>query len=220
MSSATNYIAYYRVSTQKQGISGLGLEAQQKQVEDFATKTGATIAGTYTEVESGKKADRVQLLEAIAEAKKTGATLLIAKLDRLARNASFIFHLRDTGVKFVAADMPDANTLTVGIFAIIAQNEAEVISSRTKAALAAKKARGEKMWNGSTFTVEAREKGRAAHIANAANNQNTKTARGYAALLHSGGASLRTIAATLNKAGFKTARGGQYSAVQVARLFV
>ncbi len=218
MSSQTNYIAYYRVSTQKQGASGLGLEAQQKQVQDFAGRTGGTITATYTEVESGKKSDRVQILAAIAEAKRTGATLLIAKLDRLARNASFIFTLRDTGVSFVASDMPEANTLTVGIMAVMAQHEAEMISSRTKAALAAKKARGEQLGNTGNFTATGRAKGRAAHIANAANNQNTKTARGYAALLSSGGASLRTIAATLNNEGFKTARGGQYSAVQVARL--
>ncbi len=218
MSSQTNYIAYYRVSTQKQGASGLGLEAQQKQVQDFAGRTGGTITATYTEVESGKKSDRVQILAAIAEAKRTGATLLIAKLDRLARNASFIFTLRDTGVSFVASDMPEANTLTVGIMAVMAQHEAEMISSRTKAALAAKKARGEQLGNTDNFTATGRAKGRAAHAANAANNQNTKTARGYASLLSSGGASLRTIARTLNNEGFKTARGGQYSAVQVARL--
>ncbi len=219
MSSATNYIAYYRVSTQQQGASGLGLEAQQKQVQDFAGRTGAAIVASYTEVESGKKADRVQLLEAIAEAKKTGSTLLIAKLDRLARNAAFIFHLRDTGVKFVAADMPDANTLNVGIFAVMAQHEAEIISSRTKAAFAAKKARGEKMGHAVNFTDITRAKGRAAHAANAANNQHTKTARGYATLLRNNGNTLREIAKTLNDEGFKTARGGQYSAVQVMRLF-
>lgn len=219
MSSQTNYIAYYRVSTQKQGASGLGLEAQQKQVQDFAGRTGGTITATYTEVESGKKADRVQLLEAIAEAKKTGGTLLIAKLDRLARNAAFIFHLRNTGVKFVAADIPEANTLTVGIFAVMAQHEAEIISSRTKAALAAKRARGEQLGNAGNFTATGRAKGRAAHAANAEKNQNTTTARGYAALLRTTGASLRTIADKLNKEGFKTARGGKYSAVQVARLF-
>lgn len=219
MSSAINYIAYYRVSTQQQGVSGLGLEAQQKQVQDFAGRTGAAIVASYTEVESGKKTNRVQLLEAIAEAKKTGSTLLIAKLDRLARNAAFIFHLRDTGVKFVAADMPEANTLTVGIIAVMAQHEAELISARTKAALAAKRQRGEKLGNAGNFSAAGRAKGRAANTANAANNQNTKTARGYAVLLSKSGASLRKIAKTLNDEGFKTARGGQYSAMQVSNLF-
>ena len=218
MSSQTNYIAYYRVSTQKQGASGLGLDAQVKQVTDFAARTGGFITASYTEVESGKKSDRVQILAAIAEAKKTGATLLIAKLDRLARNASFIFTLRDTGVSFIASDMPEANTLTVGIMAVMAQHEAEIISSRTKAALAAKKARGEKLGNPDNFTETGRAKGRAAHKEKSMSNQNTKTARGYASLLRGGGASLRTIADTLNKEGFKTARSGQYSAVQVARL--
>ncbi len=222
MNNATNntmeYIAYYRVSTQKQGASGLGLESQQKQVKDFAAKAGANVIEAFTEVESGKNNSRVQLAAAIAAAKRTNAILVIAKLDRLARNAGFIFALRDAGVNFIACDIPEANTLTVGIFAVMAQHEAELISARTRAALAAKKQRGEKMWNGSTFTVETRAKGREAHSRNAKNNQNTKTARGYASLLNGTGASLRTIAATLNSEGFKTARGGQYSAVQVSRL--
>lgn len=219
MQNATNYIAYYRVSTQKQGNSGLGLEAQQKQVQDFAAKTGAKVLEVFTEVESVKNNSRVQLAAAIAAAKNTGSTLVIAKLDRLARNAGFIFSLKNAGVSFIACDIPEANTLTVGIFAVMAQHEAELISARTRAALAAKKARGEEMYRGGTFTNEARAKGREAHSRNAANNQNTKTAKGYAALLREKGLTLRSIAATLNNEGFKTARGGQYSAVQVARLF-
>jgi DNA invertase Pin-like site-specific DNA recombinase len=191
-------VSYFRVSTQKQGASGLGLEAQRATVADYAQRAGGNIIAEFTEVESGKKNNREQLAEAIAVAKRTGATLVIAKLDRLARNAGFIFTLRDAGVSFVACDIPEANTLTVGIFAVMAQHEAELISTRTRAALAAKKARGAKLGTPANLTSAARAKGREAHKRNAANNQNTKTAKGYAALLRGNGASLRDMAATLN----------------------
>ena len=211
-------ISYYRVSTQKQGNSGLGIEAQRATVTDYAQRAGALVVAEFIEVESGKRNNRPQLAEAIAEAKRTGATLVIAKLDRLARNAGFVFALRDAGVKFIACDIPEANTLTVGIFAVMAQHEAELISTRTRAALQAKKARGEKLGKPENLTAEARAKGREAHSRNAANNQNTKTARGYALLLRGNGSSLRQMAATLNAEGFKTPRGGKFSAVQVARI--
>lgn len=211
-------VTYCRVSTTKQGVSGLGLEAQTAAVIDYSARTGGDVVASFVEVESGKRNDRPQLLAAIAEAKRTGAILVIAKLDRLARNAAFVMTLRDTGVQFVACDMPDANTLTVGIFAVMAQHEAEMISARTRAALAAKKARGAKLGKPENLTVEAREKGRAAHSRNAQANPNTRTARGYAALLCAQGLSLRVVAGKLNAEGYKTARGGQYSAVQVARL--
>ncbi len=176
----SNLISYLRVSTQKQGASGLGLEAQRATVADYAKRTGGTIIAEFTEVESGKKNSRVQLAEAIVAAKRTGATLVIAKLDRLARNAAFIFALRDAGVSFVACDIPEANTLTVGIFAVMAQHEAELISTRTKSALKAKQMRGDKLGTPANLTAEARAKGRQAHSRNAASNQNTVTARGYA----------------------------------------
>jgi len=214
-----NIVAYFRVSTQKQGASGLGLEGQRACVTDYARRTGGNIISEFTEVESGKKNNRVQLAEAIAEAKRTASVLVIAKLDRLARNAGFIFTLKEAGVNFVACDIPEANTLTVGIFAVLAQHEAELISNRTKSALAAKKARGEKLGTPANLTAAAREKGREAHSRNAANNQNTKTAKGYAKLLRDGGATLRQVADTLNAEGFKTPRGGKFAAVQVARLF-
>ena len=114
LSSQQTYVAYYRVSTKKQGESGLGLDAQRSAVAGFVK--GAIIA-EFTEVESGKKNQREQLRLAIGRAKKEGAVLVIAKLDRLSRNASFIFTLRDSGVNFQCVDMPDANTLTIGIFA-------------------------------------------------------------------------------------------------------
>ena len=118
MSSPRCYTPYYRVSTQKQGNSGLGLDAQRAAVRAFVPDV-AQLGNEFVEVESGKKNQRPQLLAAIAEARRVGATLLIAKLDRLSRNAGFIFALRDSGVDFVCCDMPDANTLTVGLFAVI-----------------------------------------------------------------------------------------------------
>ena len=215
----SNLISYLRVSTQKQGASGLGLEAQRATVADYAKRTGGTIVAEFMEVESGKKNSRFELLAAIAEAKRTGSTLVIAKLDRLARNAAFILTLRDTGVKFVACDIPDANTFTVGIIALIAQNEAELISTRTKDALKAKKMRGDKLGTPENLTAEARAKGRQAHSRNAASNQNTVMAKDYAQLLRNDSTTtLRAIAQTLNIKGFKTPRGGQFTAVQVLRL--
>ena len=140
-------VAYQRVSTARQGISGLGMDAQAQAINAFSTQRGATILETFIEVESGKNNERPQLEKALHLSKVTGATLVIAKLDRLSRNASFLLALRDSGVKFIAADMPDANDLTVGIMALVAQQERETISKRTKDALKAAKARGVKLGN-------------------------------------------------------------------------
>jgi len=140
-------VAYHRVSTARQGNSGLGLEAQVRAIENFVRARNAEFIGSFTEIESGKNEVRPELEKALHLAKVTGATLLIAKLDRLSRNAAFLLTLRDSGVKFVAADMPDANDLTVGIMALVAQQEREAISNRTKEALAAAKARGKKLGN-------------------------------------------------------------------------
>ena len=148
------YFAYYRVSTKQQGASGLGLEAQQAAVVSFLK--GGQSQGEYVEVESGKKNQRPQLLAAMAAARAAGGVLLIAKLDRLSRTARFIFTLRDSGVDFVCCDMPDANTLTVGLFAVLAQHERETISKRTKDALAAKKARGAQLGTPANLTAGAR----------------------------------------------------------------
>ena len=115
------FVAYERVSTARQGRSGLGLEAQRGTIEDFARSRGADLIGRFTEVESGKRAERPELRKALDLARLTGATLVIAKLDRLSRNAAFLLTLRDSGVKFLAVDMPEANDLTVGIMALVAQ---------------------------------------------------------------------------------------------------
>ena len=142
----TGYVAYYRVSTDKQGKSGLGLEAQREAVTRVAGKL--PILAEYTEVESGKKhTNRPRLAEALEHARKLKAALLIAKLDRLARNVHFISGLMESGVEFVAADLPQANRLTVHIMAAFAEHEREAISTRTKDALQAAKARGTKLGN-------------------------------------------------------------------------
>lgn len=129
-------VAYYRVSTAAQGRSGLGLDAQKSAVDDLARQRGLALLTEFTEVESGKRNTRPQLAAALNQAKLTGAVLVIAKLDRLSRNAAFLLALRDSGVRFIAADIPDANDLTIGVLAVIAQAEREAISRRTREALA------------------------------------------------------------------------------------
>jgi DNA invertase Pin-like site-specific DNA recombinase len=182
------YVSYYRVSTAKRGQSGLGLEAQRTAVSTFVGN--ASILKEFVEVESGKVNDRPQLVAAIDYAKGKGATLVIAKLDRLSRNAGFIFALRDSGVDFVCADMPDANTLTVGIFAVLAQHERELISSRTKAALQAKKKQGHQLGTPANLTEEARSRAREVIREKAAGNENNRRAAALISLYRQAGAYL------------------------------
>ncbi len=214
-SSTPTIVAYYRVSTAQQGTSGLGLESQRAAV---LSKYPTARIIEFTEIESGRKNRRPILAAATAEAKKLGAVLVVAKLDRLARNVSFLFTLKEAGVNFAALDMPDLNTLTLGILATIAQHEAETISARTKAALKAKKARGEKVGTPENLTDDARKAGRAAHTANANANPNNIKARAMVASLTANGVSVRKIASQLNAHGFTTARGYQFTANTVQRL--
>jgi DNA invertase Pin-like site-specific DNA recombinase len=139
------YVAYYRVSTDGQDRSGLGLEAQRAAVRKYLGGKESAAIAEYTEVESGKRSDRPQLRAALHYCLVMNATLVVAKMDRLARNAGFLLSLRDSGVEFVACDQPDASRVTVGILAVIAEEEARLISERTKAALQAVKARGVKL---------------------------------------------------------------------------
>src|SRR3984893_18460178 len=135
------FIGYLRVSTEKQGLSGLGLEAQRKAIEDYLNGGRWELLAEYVEIESGKRSDRPELAATLAHSKTTGATLVIAKLDRLSRNVAFISNLMESGVDFVAADMPMANRLTVHVLAAVAEHEREMISERTKRALGSIKVR-------------------------------------------------------------------------------
>ena len=211
------YVPYFRVSTARQGQSGLGLEAQQAAVRAFVADP-AQLLPEYVEIESGKKNQRPQLLAAIEKARRVGATLLIAKLDRLSRNAAFIFALRDSGVAFVCCDMPDANTLTVGLFAVIAQHERETISKRTKDALTAKKARGAVLGTPANLTAAAIEKSRHVRQENARTNQQNQQATRLGGLLQAQGHTLQQIAQELNQGGYRTRRGKLFLPMSVQRL--
>lgn len=211
----TTAIAYYRVSTDRQGRNGLGMEAQQKAVEDYVRRQGWTLTETFTEVESGKKNNRPELAKAIAAVQKGKAKLVIAKLDRLARNVAFVSNLMESKVDFVAVDFPEANKLTIHILAAVAEHEREMISQRTKAALAAKKARGEKL--GSPNLAEVAAKGRAAGAANA--DQFADNVRPIIESIRASGVtSFRGIADALNARGIPTARGRQWHASTVRKV--
>jgi DNA invertase Pin-like site-specific DNA recombinase len=160
MTARHRYIAYFRVSTDKQGHSGLGLDAQRAAVQAYLTQGAWTLQAEFTEVESGRRADRPVLARALAACRAQGAILVIAKLDRLARNVAFISNLMDSGVEFVAVDFPQANRLTLHILAAVAEHERDMISARTKAALVAAKARGVKLGGSAPLTEEQRAAGR------------------------------------------------------------
>ena len=208
----TKYVAYFRVSTSKQGQSGLGLEAQQEAVQQYAD----SIIHSFTEIESGKNDSRIQLAAAIELCRQSGASLLIAKLDRLSRDAAFLMTIRKSGVDIVAADMPNASTLEFGIKAIFAQHEREEISKRTKAALAAAKARGVKLGTKSPAISSAA--GVAALQANA--EQFALTVLPIIKDLKAAGyTSLRQIAAALTERKVATVRGNiNWSASQVSNI--
>jgi DNA invertase Pin-like site-specific DNA recombinase len=215
------YVAYYRVSTAKQGASGLGLEAQEAAVDAFLNgRTADKLVGSYKETESGANNGRPELAKAMEHARLTGAKLLIAKLDRLSRNAAFLLNLREAGVDFVAVDMPEANRLTVGIMALVAEQEREAISSRTKAALQAAKARGQKLGNpkGAAAFGERRGAGAAeARIAKAQERANGLRAT-VEAICAGGVTSANGIARVLNECGIATPRDGKWSARSVLNL--
>jgi DNA invertase Pin-like site-specific DNA recombinase len=211
------FVSYYRVSTARQGHSGLGLEAQQAAVRTYLDGGAWQLIASFTEVESGKNNERPQLAKAMAECRLRNATLVIAKLDRLSRNAAFLLNLKEAGVDFVCADMPDANKLTIGIMALIAQNEREAISKRTKEALAARKARGLSLGNPANLTPAAAALGSA--VGNAvktakANRRAADLAPVVADIRGTGKTSCAAVAEELNARGFPTPRGGCWAPAQ------
>lgn len=210
------YIAYYRVSTIKQGTHGLGMGAQRDAVANY-TRNGVILAH-YEDVESGKSNTREGLNKAIQHCKNTGATLCIAKLDRLSRNVQFVAALMESKVKFVCCDMPDASDLTIHIFAAMAQWERERISTRIKDALKEAKARGIILGNPANLTAAGRSKGAAStHII--ANNRPSKVqAVMIANLLRKQGCTIRHICYELNTLGMLTPHGKPYAFEQTRRL--
>ncbi len=225
------FVAYLRVSTAKQGRSGLGLDAQREAVRLFvAARGGAIIAPEFVEVESGKKDDRPELAKAIKRCRLTGATLVVAKLDRLSRDAAFLMTLQKSSVAFVAADLPDANTMTVGVMATVAQYEREAISARTKAALAASQVRrkaaianGDKnikllggLRDNAPDIAQYQQQGVQAVRRRAL--QAAEERRDVIEALVDEGLSMNAIAARLNDASIRTSRGGAWTATAVKRV--
>lgn len=214
------FVSYLRVSTERQGASGLGLEAQQEAVRAYLNGGKWSLVAEVVEVESGKRNDRPKLAEAIRLCRLHKATLVVAKLDRLARNVAFVSALMESGVDFVAVDFPQANRLTVHILAAVAEHEAAMISQRTKDALQAAKARGVKLGGnrGAIITPEARMAGRASATAKAKARASDLLPI-ITELQGAGTTSLGGLARALSERGIPTARGGaSWTAMQVSRV--
>lgn len=213
------FIAYYRVSTERQGRSGLGLEAQRDAVAGYLNGGNWQLLDEFCEVESGKRHDnRPQLAAALAACRKHKATLVIAKLDRLARNVAFIANLMEGNVEFVAVDYPVANKLTLHVLAAVAEHERAQISERTKAALAIRKAQGVRLGN-RTNLAEAQVIGRAANEA-AADQFASNVLPIIRHVQAAGITSLSGIAEALSARGIKTARGGSWQAITVRNVLL
>ena len=216
------FVGYVRVSTARQGRSGLGLQAQEAAINQHVLSRRGELVQTFKEVESGKNDERPQLMGALVKARLTGATLVIAKLDRLSRNAAFLLTLRESGVKFVATDMPDANELTVGIMALVAQQERQAISQRTREALQAAKARGTKLGNpNGAAPLRRAAKGNAAALQVTRDNADAHAEAlrsTISELQKQGRGSLRSVAAQLNAQGILTARNATWHRSSVANL--
>jgi DNA invertase Pin-like site-specific DNA recombinase len=215
------FISYLRVSTQRQGKSGLGLEAQREAVAGYLDGGKWTLVSEIVEIESGKRSDRPELARALSLCRLHRATLLVAKLDRLARNVAFISTLMESGVRFVAVDLPQANELTVHIMAAMAEYEAKAISARTKAALAAAKVRGTELGGLRWDITQVGTKGRKAALKTRRENA-AKYRADVLPLIQEkqrqGVVTLRALADALNAEGAPAPRGGEWSATQVKRI--
>jgi DNA invertase Pin-like site-specific DNA recombinase len=212
------YVSYIRVSTTKQEKSGLGLKAQKEMIKRFI-KNDDEIIAEFVEVESGKKKDRPNLNEAIETAKQHGARLIIAKIDRISRNVLFISRLLESNVDFVAVDLPEANRFTIHLMAALAEQEARMISDRTRSALAELKKKGIRLGKPENLSKKAKENGRKAMQDNAFNNKNNQRAGNLIVLLRKENTSYKRIADYLNENGYRTRRDGQFSSGQVQHLF-
>ncbi len=214
------FVAYYRVSTDRQGRSGLGLDAQREAVARHAAGTGGAVVAAFEEVESGRRSDRPQLARAMAECRLRRCVLLIAKLDRLARDAHFLLGLEKAGVEFIAADMPYANRLTIGVMALVAEEEARATSIRTKAALAAAKARGTKLGNPNLLPGDAAGAARARATWSAMADAHAAQAGPYiVAARQAGATSLQQLADALTARGVRTPRGkDRWHPLQIRRV--
>ena len=213
------YVSYLRVSTQKQGYSGLGLEAQKEIIKNFLHDK--TPIAEFTEIESGRKTDRPKLKEALTQCRTTGATLIVAKLDRLARNVSFLSNLLESDVEIVFCDFPQANKMVLHILAAISQYEAELTAQRTKAALQAKKARGAKLGNPEHLMNKHKQAIANSNKTNsekAKKNPNNKRAIAFLKVMISQGKSLTEMTDILNSEGFVTAQGCKFVPATVRRL--
>jgi DNA invertase Pin-like site-specific DNA recombinase len=215
-------LSYFRVSTASQGASGLGLDAQKRAVNDLCKARNARVVASFKEVETGKRDDRPELAKAMHLAKVTGATLCIAKLDRLSRNAAFLLNLRDSGVKFICADMPDANDLTIGILALVAQQEREAISKRTKDALREARERGTRLGNpNGADALRRAAKGNTAaiQVVREKASKRANDLRDIVADIKANGINtLHGIADELNAREMLTPRGAQWHPTSVGRL--
>ena len=213
------YVAYYRVSTDRQGRSGLGLDAQKNAVQAYLNRSGGALRAEFTEVQSGKDDDRLQLSEALKLCRLTNSTLLIAKLDRLSRNVAFLATLQQAGTKFVACDLPEANELVVHILAAVAQAERKAISERTKAALAAARARGVRLGNpylkpGNAASADFARRARSESVRRRA----TELGEVIAHAEQRGCNTLRKLADHLNQLGVTTPQGTRWHANSVRRI--
>jgi len=211
------YVAYYRLSTPKQALSGLSFEAQKKDVQDFVKNQ--VIISSFTEIESGRKNDRPEIIRALAECKKSKATLIVATFDRLTRDMSFLLALMDSGVPFVCCDTPELNEFTLHIYCAVAQREAKNISEKTKKALAIKKAQGFKLGSPQNLTKEAQSNGVKSRKKIAFENYNNKRAGFLAVELYKSDPNFSKIAMRLNEIGFKTSRGKEFHPMSVKRLY-
>ena len=210
------YVAYLRVSTKLQGTSGLGLDAQREIIRNYLG--GNSPIAEFIEIESGRKTDRPKLQDALNLCRKEKATLIVAKLDRLSRNVAFTSRLLESDVEIKFCDFPEANRLVLHIISSIAEYEANLIRTRTKQALEAKKARGERLGKPENFTgnqAKALSRSKESIQSKARDNPNNKRAVAMLKILVMQTANLSEMARTLNSEGFTTSRGGKFTAQQV-----